>query len=71
MPAWGKGRGQSPEGGVDWCRDKVREEAELKARVRTPGAGMEADLGVEVRGRRGSSGTRDSAGGVCPRRHHE
>lgn len=30
-PAWGKGRGQSPEGGVDWYLDKVREEAELKA----------------------------------------
>lgn len=29
-PAWGKRRGQSPEGGVDWCLDKVREEAELK-----------------------------------------
>ena len=27
----GVGRGQSPEGGVDWCLDKVREEAELKA----------------------------------------
>ena len=28
--AWGKERGQSPEGGVVWCLDKVREEAELK-----------------------------------------
>lgn len=26
----GKRKGQSPEGGVDWYLDKVREEAELK-----------------------------------------
>ena len=29
-PAWGTARGQSPEGGVDWCLDKVGEEAALK-----------------------------------------
>lgn len=29
-PAWGKRKGQSPEGGVDWYLDKVREKAELK-----------------------------------------
>lgn len=44
-PAWGKRRGQSPEGGVDWCLDKVRgrEEAELKAEDCRPGARIEAE----------------------------
>lgn len=68
-PAWGKRRGQSPEGGVDWCLDKVRgrEEAELKAEDCRPGARIEADLGADVpttsghdvRGNRGYSGPRD------------
>lgn len=30
----GGGEGQSPEGGVDWCLDKVREETELKGEDR-------------------------------------
>lgn len=44
----------------------MREEAELKAEVQAPGAGMEADLGVEVRGRQAPLGPGTQREGSVP-----